>query len=83
MPVAEKRCSECLISANKIVSDDRRDELLKELAESGRAFICHRASMAGEYIVCRGFYDQGLSLSVVLARQLGAARFVQWPQRHP
>ena len=76
MPVAERTCDRCLLGSNPLVTDERRREILKELQASGRAFICHKASMEDRYVVCRSFYEQELSLSVILARQLGATRFV-------
>lgn len=79
MPVADRRCGECLLSRRKIVSDARRDELLDRCARTGEAFLCHKGTIAGEYVVCRGFYDRGLSLSVRLAALLGLARFVRLP----
>lgn len=79
MPVAARTCDRCLLGSRPLVPPERRDEILAELQESGRAFICHRASMAGEYVVCRSFYEQGRSLAVVLARNLGAVRFVELP----
>jgi len=81
MPVARKRCSECLFSSAKIVSDDRRDEVLASTAKSGLAFQCHVASIAGVYIVCRGFYDAEASLAVRLARLLDRAVFVDLPEK--
>jgi len=79
MPVMAKRCRECLFSSAKIVGDDRREEVLQQCKESGRAFQCHKASIAGEYVVCRGFYDADASLVVVLAKLFGAVKFVELP----
>ena len=79
MPVAAKVCDRCLLGTKPLVSNDRRIEILTDLARSGRAFICHRASMRGDYIICRAFYEQERSLSVILARKLGLARFVDLP----
>jgi hypothetical protein len=77
MPVCDKVCDRCLLGSDPLVSDERVDEILTELATTGRAFICHKASMNGDYVVCRSFYEQGRSLSVRLARALDRVRFVK------
>lgn len=79
MPVAERVCDRCLLGSNPLVDARRRAEILAECASSGQAFLCHKGTMAGEYIVCRSFYERGMSLSVRLARMLGRARFVRLP----
>lgn len=79
MPVMPKRCDECLFSSAKIVSDERRDEVLESCRTSGRAFECHKASIVGEYRVCRGFFDADVSLAVRLAKLLDRARFIPLP----
>ena len=81
MPVAKKRCKQCLFSSARIVSEERRDEVLASTAESGQAFQCHLASIAGEYVVCRGFYDNDCSLAVRLAKLLDRAVFVDLPEK--
>ncbi|KIL42101.1 hypothetical protein SD70_02655 [Gordoniibacillus kamchatkensis] len=55
--VAEKRCNECLFSANKIVSDERKAEVLADCALNDAHFICHKATLKGKDVCCRGFYD--------------------------
>lgn len=79
MPVAAKRCDRCLLSSRPLVGDERRREILAELSVTGRAFICHKATMVGEYVICRGVFDEGLSLAVVLAKELDVVRFVELP----
>jgi len=71
MLIMPKVCDECLLSTRKIVSDSRRDELLDSCKESGRAFQCHKATIAGETRVCRAFFDQNHSLVVRLAKLFG------------
>ena len=50
-------CDQCLMTANKIVSDARRKQILKETLRKDCAFICHKASIAGREIACRGHFD--------------------------
>jgi hypothetical protein len=58
--VMKKRCGECLLSDNKIVSDERRSHILRDCARTGNHFLCHKGSLVDEDIVCRGFYDEGI-----------------------
>lgn len=80
MPVADAVCDRCLLGSRPLVDAARRAEILQECAETGRAFVCHRGTMTDSYIVCRAFYERGLSLSARLARAFGAVRFVPTPE---
>ena len=75
MPVMDKACSECLFSPHKIVNDKRKEKVLKVCERSGRAFECHKATIAGEYRVCRLFFDGNYSLAVCLAKSLERYKF--------
>jgi hypothetical protein len=79
MPVMPKRCDECLFSTRKIVSDPAKEDVLAECRQSGRAFVCHKASFLNEYRVCRGFFDRDESIVVILAKKLGRVKFVPLP----
>lgn len=55
-------CDQCLLTKNKIVSDQRRDQILKDCVKNDTHFNCHKAQMNGEDpindpLVCRGFYN--------------------------
>ena len=54
--VGRNPCKQCLLSKNKIVSDERRAEILKECLSSGTHFICHKASIDDKDICCAGFF---------------------------
>lgn len=77
--VYAERCAQCLFSKDKIVSDERRKDLLAHIKDTGRWFECHKASLRDERICCKGFYDSGASKDVELARQLGLIEFVPLP----
>ncbi len=81
MEVRDKRCNQCLLSKKKVVSDKKRDQILSTCAESGEAFECHKGTIAGRKIVCRGFFDQNLSLVIRLAKLLGRFAFVNEEDR--
>lgn len=77
LDVMEKRCRNCLFSSAKIVSDERRDDILDSCNRTGQAFECHEATIAGQRVTCRGFFDARASLVVRLALMLGNVRFVK------
>jgi hypothetical protein len=80
--VCEKQCDQCLFSNNKIVSDKRKANLLREIAQEQSYFNCHKATIAGKSTCCRGFYDSlgYRSQMIRIAERLGAVRFVEVPQ---
>jgi hypothetical protein len=77
--VAERRCNECLFSTAAIVPDARREEILEQCNRDHTAFVCHKYSLAGQYGICRGFFDGNHSLVVRLAKMLGRVRYVPLP----
>jgi len=54
--VQKQKCSECLISKNKIVSDARKKQIIQGCKDDGKYFICHKSSIAGGEAECHGFY---------------------------
>lgn len=74
--VKKERCNECLFSKNKIVSDERRLELLSDCITNDSHFICHKASIDGEDICCRGFYDSSSSNLIRISGRLNMIEFV-------
>jgi len=72
MPVMDRACAECLFSPRKIVNDTRKEQILQECKKTGRAFICHEATIVGEYRVCRLFFDGNYGEVVNWAKKLGA-----------
>lgn len=73
--VCEKRCNECLFSNNKIVSDERKLNLLEQCARTGRYFLCHKHR--GVAVVCRGFFDEQANPMCQVAERLGAVDLVE------
>lgn len=55
--VAAKRCDQCLFGKNKVVSDTRRDDILRECARKDRYFECHKGTLRGDKVVCAGFVE--------------------------
>jgi hypothetical protein len=80
--VMRKRCDECLFSDAKIVSGERRSQILRSCARTGNHFLCHKGTLVNENIVCRGFYDEGLghdrpNQALQIASRLGLVVFVE------
>lgn len=53
----QKRCGECLFSDNKLVSDERREDIVRTCVSKGTYFVCHKHSMVGADVACRGFLE--------------------------
>lgn len=64
--VCNQQCNQCLYSKNKIVSDDRRREIFKRLKNTGDYFICHKASIVGEDVMCAGYYEAHRESSLLI-----------------
>lgn len=77
--VTKERCDQCLFSKDKIVSDNRRKEVLNTCKRNDSHFVCHKASIAGKDICCKGFYEtQSTNLIRVMGR-LNGIQFVEIP----
>lgn len=74
--VMAEQCDQCLYSPNKIVSDARRKQLLRELTRKDCHFICHKASIAGRNVCCRADFDRRPSQMVRIAERLNVVSFV-------
>lgn len=77
--VYEKRCDQCLFSKDRIVSAARRVEILRECVGKDTHFICHKASLNGENVCCRGFFDSQTSNLIRIMGRLNAIEFVPLP----
>lgn len=76
--VCHKQCDQCLYGNNKIVSDSRKKDVLQELEQENDYFICHKASIAREKVMCRGYYEghKTKSILILLGHSLKTIRFV-------
>lgn len=77
--VYKECCKNCLLSKNRIVSSKRAKEVIKECLETSSHFICHKASMSGQDIACKSFYDTfGERINLIrIAKRLNVVRFVE------
>lgn len=78
MKVYETTCKNCLLSPDSIVGPARRKEIIKDCVASQRHFICHKASMEGEDVCCRTFYEQlgHVAQNIRIAERLNLVEFV-------
>jgi hypothetical protein len=78
LKVFKECCKNCLLSENRIVSPKRAKEIIKDCAENQTHFICHKASMKDEEVVCKKFFDTiGYKSQMVrIAQRLNALQFV-------
>jgi len=74
--VKKKCCGQCLFGKNKIVSDDRKDQLLEECKQTDSHFICHEGTIAREDICCKAFYDKHDTGLMRAAQRLSMVEFV-------
>lgn len=74
--VKKEKCNECLFSKDKIVSGQRRSELLSDIARNDSHFVCHKSSIEGGEVCCKGFYDTGSSNLIRISQRLRMIEFV-------
>ena len=55
--VVSDRCSECLFTNNKIVSDPRKAAIINQALANNSYFTCHLSTLVGVDLCCRGFFD--------------------------
>jgi hypothetical protein len=81
MKVFNTCCKNCLLSGDRIVSSKRTKEIVKGCVASQTHFICHKASIRGEDVCCKKFFDAfGHRVQMVrIAQRLGVLEFVDQP----
>ena len=72
LKVMKKRCNQCLFSNNKIVSDERREDILETCRERDCHFVCHKT----EDTCCRGSYDHRSTNLIRIMSRLNGIQFV-------
>jgi hypothetical protein len=79
--VCDAVCSECLFSADRIVSPARQREIVQESLARDTMFLCHKGTVTGVDVACRGFYDAYPGVGQVrrIAERLGLIEFVPVP----
>lgn len=82
--VMAEKCDQCLMSKGKIVDDERRWEILETTERRDCHFICHKATIAGRDIACRGHFDAtGGGKVGRFATWIGCVRKIDWRTLEP
>lgn len=76
MKVKKKCCGKCLFGANKIVTDKRKDSILKDCQRNDTYFTCHEATIKNEDVVCSGFYHTKTSQMIRVSERLNMIEMV-------
>ena len=72
-----KPCDQCLMTDQKIVSNERRRQIVKETIRDDCQFICHKGQIAGREIACKGHHDAtGGGQLARIAGRLNAIRLI-------
>lgn len=66
--LAARPCDQCLTTRNRIVPGARAAEIIRDCRARNIHFTCHKGSLLGENIHCRGVHDRYPSLSYRFAR---------------
>ncbi|TYR37453.1 hypothetical protein FXV77_05460 [Sphingobacterium phlebotomi] len=74
--VCNKSCDQCLFTKNKIVSDQRKHQILEQCERDETHFICHKGSIAGQNVVCNGFFRNKTTPYLELAKATKRIVFV-------
>jgi hypothetical protein len=69
--LASRCCSECLMGPKRVVSGERAAEIVAEVRARDVHFQCHKGSIAGMNLHCRGVHDRWPSRSARFAQQFG------------
>lgn len=77
LKVFETQCDQCLFSKSRIVSAARKREIVQGCIRKDAHFICHKASINDEDVVCRGFYDRISTNLIRIAGRLNCIEFVK------
>lgn len=68
--LSARPCGECLTTRNRVVSGERAAEIVRGCRRTGKHFQCHKGSIAGLNVHCRGVHD-------LLVRQWGGSTAYQ------
>ena len=74
--VEKECCGQCLFGKDKIVSNKRRKDILNDCRKNDSHFICHKATIEGKDVCCKGFYDSQTSNMIRISQRLGMVKFV-------
>lgn len=78
LQVCDRMCDQCLYGSNSVVEEGARAVIMGD-QDPSHWFICHKSTIAGMKVMCRGYYEANKETSVFikLGRQLGLINFVR------
>lgn len=76
LKVKKECCGKCLYSKNKIVSSERKKEIIVDCLQTDTHFECHEGTIEGKEIVCAEFYKRQTSQGIRIAQRLGQIEMV-------
>lgn len=79
LKVCAKQCDQCLFSKDRIVSSNRMKDILNDCRRQDTHFVCHKSSMEGGSVCCKGFYDTQTSNLIRIMQRLNGIEFVEVP----
>lgn len=69
--LASRCCGQCLTTRNRIVSGERAAQIIRDCRAAGKHFQCHKGSLAGLNLHCRGVHDRFGSDAATFAARFG------------
>lgn len=75
--VCARQCDQCLFSKNKIVDEKRKQELLSECERDQTHFNCHKGTIAGQNVVCNGFFRNKTTPFLDIMKATGKIEFIE------
>lgn len=79
LEVMRRPCGQCLFSRNRIVSAERKAEILADCARRDSHFECHKGTLDGRQIVCAGFAKRHSSGMLRMCERGGLVVLVDEP----
>ncbi len=76
LKICANPCSQCLFSKSRIVSADRKAEILTDCRRTDSHFVCHKTEDA----VCAGFYKRFDTNLIRIMGRLGGLEFIEGEQ---
>lgn len=67
----KERCAECLFGKGRIVCAERAKELIAKVARQDTDFLCHKGTIEGTTVVCRGSFEMRPGQLTRISERLG------------
>ncbi len=78
--VSDSECDQCLFSPNRIVDSKRMASVLRTCQQRDTFFECHKGTIAGEHVACRGWYERFSCNLSRIAERLNVVEFIDVDQ---